>query len=289
MELYSIYEAIFMLGYKLKGKSYFTVQSLLGSFFIALAVIVVFFIVQGVGIYKMAKKRELKNAWLAFVPFASTLYLGKLAGKCSFFGHKMKGAAVYAMVAQIVAFVGCGLIMLAEGYLFTQCGEINVDPSTGMLLPPELTGSEVTIYNAYDVGGYVLSVVNLVYQILLFIVVMALYKSYSVKNYMPLSFLQLFVPMSRYIVVCVLRNNKAVDYDEYMRQKREEYIRRHQQYNPYGHTPYGPYSQHNPYANQPPYNDPSKGEGKKPEEPFEEFSSDKKPDQTSGGDDPFFS
>ena len=50
----------------------------------------VLFVLQGFGLYAMAKKREMKNKWLAFVPLASVWYMGKLAGACDGFGKKMK-------------------------------------------------------------------------------------------------------------------------------------------------------------------------------------------------------
>ena len=50
------------------------------------------FVLQGAGLFVMAKRRHLKKKWLAFVPFANIYYMGKLAGECGFFGHKMKNA-----------------------------------------------------------------------------------------------------------------------------------------------------------------------------------------------------
>ena len=105
--------------------------------------------------------------------------------------------------------------------------------------------------------------------------------------------LTLFVPAARYITIFVVRKRAPFDYEGYMRAKREEYMRRQQQYgNPYN-SPYG-----NPYGNSygNPYNGGYAGQNgtqpqpPKTEDPFEEFAS--KGDETDGnkggGSDGFF-
>lgn len=278
MDLYSIYEMFFSLGYWRQKAAYLNLNSLLITLACAAALLLVFHVLQGLGIYKMAKNREMKNAWLAFVPFANTYYIGKLAGTCSFFGHKTKRAGLYAMIAQIVVFVVCGLLMFAEGYLYTQYSEcITFDESTKMFIFSGLPDVAKPIFAAYDIGQYVVSILSLVYQLLLFVMLMGLYRTYSVKNYMILSFLELFVPMSRYIVILVLRNNEAIDFDEYMRKKREDFMRARTQYNPYGN--YNPQNPYNSYGNQTSNggttSNPSSDKKPEKEEPFGEFSSDK--------------
>ena len=68
--------------------------------------------------------------------------------------------------------------------------------------------------------------------------------------------------MARFIVIFILRNNAPIDFEAYMRAKREAYARRMGSYgNPYG-NPYG----QNPYNPQPP---------RAPEEPFSEFGGNK--------------
>jgi hypothetical protein len=117
---------------------------------------------------------------------------------------------------------------------------------------------------------------------------MALCKKYAPKNYMVLSILVLFIPVARFIVIFALRNRQPIDYEAYMRARREAYIRSQQQYynrqNPYG-NPYG--GQYNPYGQDTP-------SPRKPEEPFGEFSSQNNGDaqnpfsDVNGGSDDFF-
>ena len=61
------------------------------------------------------------------------------------------------------------------------------------------------------------------------VLLLGLYKKYNPKNYTALGFLELFVPLSRYIVIFALRNRKAIDYQAYMRARHEAYMRQRQQ------------------------------------------------------------
>ncbi len=230
------------------------------------------FILQGFGLYAMAKRRGMNGKWKAFVPFVNIHYIGKLSGDCYIFGQRVKRVGLYAMLAQIVVTVLCALVVASEIYLYSTCGlpkfdEWNAPYWTG------LQGFSLAVFNFYDVSGYLLPTFQLVCEILMLVLLLGLYKKYNPKNYMVLGFLELFVPLSRYIVVFVLRNRGAVDYEAYMRARHEAYMRRRQQYqNPYG-NPYGnPYN--NPYGN--PYgNSQTPQNAPKPEDPFAEFGGNK--------------
>ncbi|MBQ7368562.1 MAG: hypothetical protein IJW60_02500 [Clostridia bacterium] len=227
------------------------------------------FVLQGFGLYTMAKNRQMKGKWKAFVPFLNIHYMGALAGECHIFGQRVKRAGLYAMLAQIVVTVVFALIAASEIYLYTTCGAPKYD-EWNVPYWTNLQGFALTVSKFYDVSAYLLSIFQLVYELLMLVLALGLYKKYAPNNYMPLGFLELFVPLSRFIVIFVLRNRKAIDYEAYMRARHEAYMRRRQQYqNGYG-NPYG-----NPYAN--PYNTPyGQGYGEPqrqapPEDPFAEF------------------
>ncbi len=249
MEFYAIYILISNFGV-LFGSSEgdiavdATARVLIVSLPIAAAVWLALFILQGVGLFTMAKKAGLKNKWLAFVPFADLILMGKLAGTCSIFGRKVKRSGLYAMLAALVSTLYFAAVIVAQILLFTIYRNDSVDGS----IWTNLTGFGNFVYNFYMISDLLGGIVELIYVILLFILLTGLYKKYYAKGYLILSWVGLFLPVSRYIVVFVLRNNKAIDYEAYMRAKREEYMRR----NPYG--PYGPYGgPYNP-GNQGPYN-----------------------------------
>ncbi|MBQ7913196.1 MAG: hypothetical protein IJ308_05615 [Clostridia bacterium] len=258
------------------------------SLAVAFGLWAILFVLQGFGLYYMAKKQNMPKRYLAFIPFASTLYMSKLAGKCSFFGRKMKNAGVYALIAQVLAFVICGLVVASQMYLYIGCGHLlnevketvgNVEVVTGVYWSG-LTGFAKVVYNFYVYSSYIIAIFEFATEVLMLIVVLAIFKKYAPKNYFILSLLALFVPISRYIIIFVLKNKQPIDYDEWMRRRRADYFNRQQQANPYGN----PYN--NPYGT--PYGNPQNGQGwqngqsaqgnpqngqSAPSDPFEEFSS----------------
>ena len=256
------------------------------------------FVLQGIGIYAMATKQGMKKRALAFIPFASIWYVGKLAGECNFFGQRMKRAGMYAMIAQILVAVVSILTIAAEQYLWLTHGAPQMDMEYNVYYWTALSGFDLHVSRFFDVSGYVLSIFQLGFEIFLVVVMMGLCKKYAPKNYMMLGFLVLFVPISRFIIIFVLRNRKPIDYEAYMRARHEAFMRAQQQYysrqNPYG-NPYGnPYTRPNsPYGGQSggQYNG-GNGAGK-PADPFEEFSSGSKgeeePFEEMGGSNDLFS
>lgn len=284
MEFYAIYILISNFGV-LFGSSEggIAVDSmariLIVSLPIAAAVWLALFILQGVGLFTMAKKAGLKNKWLAFVPFADLILMGKLAGTCSIFGRKVKRSGLYAMLAALVSTLYFAAVIVAQILLFTIYRNDSVDGS----IWTNLTGFGNFVYNFYMISDLLGGIVELIYVILLFILLTGLYKKYYAKGYLILSWVGLFLPVSRYIVVFVLRNNKAIDYEAYMRAKREEYMRR----NPYG--PYGPYGgPYNP-GNQGPYNQGPYNQGPYNQGPYNQGPYNQGPYGQSGSaaDDPF--
>ena len=265
MEIYSLYEFGCLMSALFSDS---VTQSMIWGAVLAVVLGTGLFVLQGVGLAAMAKRRNLNRRILAFIPFANIYYMGKLAGKCGFFGHEMKKAEIYAMVAQIVAVVFTSMYIAAELFLYIGYG-IPQGGGQDLMSPPiwpGLSGFSLTVYNFYEYGMLIFSIVGLVSELLLLVLFMGLYKTYSPKNYTVLSFLTLFVPVARFFTIFALRNKAPINYEAYMRARRDAYIRYQQQYgNPYG-SPYGnPYNQgYNPQQGQ------SKPQGS---DPFEEFSS----------------
>ncbi len=248
----------------------------------------VFFILQGIGIYRMAANRGIKKKALAFVPFANIWYMGKIAGTCSFYGQKIKRAGLYTMLIEIVSTVISVLSILAYGYMLVKLNGTDVVVSGG--------GFDGVVVSFYNLSSYLLLILSVAYSFLMGILMMGVYKHYVPANYTMLGFLTLLCPPARYIIVFVLRKRKAIDYEAYVKARHEEYIRRQQQYynqygNPYGRpNGYGqnPYGQSyngrpNPYG-QSPYGQPSANEPPKPEEPFAEFASESQNTNTGSGE-----
>ncbi len=248
---------------------------------------VLLFLLQGVGIYVIAKKQNMHAKVLAFVPFANIFYLGKIVGDCQFFGQRMKRAGLYTMISQILTTILTAAYIFAEIYLIW-----NFTPhvsESGVMYWVGLTGFDGAVNAFYEIGAYLMSLFSLVTQILLIILMVGFFKKYSPANYRFLGILLFFVPMARFICIFALRNREPFDYEAYMRRQREAYMHRQQQYyNTYG----------NPYGQQPPYGGSPYGMGgyqggqgapaQKPEDPFEEFSSGGSSAQSGDTGDGFF-
>ena len=292
MELYTFIElARIFVGLATNNLEYYLIVGAI----IGAVLWIAFFALQGVGLYVMAKKRGIKKRALAFVPFANILFIGKLAGECKVFGHKMKGAGLYAMLAQIVATLVTAAYIAAEMYLLLVHGDKCVLVDETYYYWQGLTGFAASAAKFYcDYGQFLMMIFQTVFGILMLIVLMGLFKKYATQNYMLFSFLSLLLPISRFIVIFAVRNNRAIDYDAYVRARQEEYIRR-QQYH-YGYGPYGDPYRNNPYgAPQPPQPKPEEPFGefgtndKKEESPFEEFDGGKTRTDGDGKSDDFFS
>lgn len=279
MEIQNLYDA---LKYVFSMTSMRLYPVLFWSIVTAVGVCLVVFVLQGIGLYTMAKKRNLSKKWLAFIPFVSTYYIGKLAGEGQMFGKKVSRLNVYTLLSQIVVALLCFARIAAEVYLYTQCLDHLQYDQNNIAYWAGLTGMELKILRFYEISSYLLMVLGLIYEILLTMLLLGLYRQYSPKNYNFLGVLTFLYPVSSGAILFALRKRKAVDFDAYMRARREAYMRQQQQYqNMYG-TPYNPYgtpygqrqNPYNPYGQSAPQNQP-----KEEEEPFAEFASNKKTEQ----------
>ncbi len=270
MEIYELYIIIKAVALFLENKvnpNFIPLYSAVGAGLIFL----ILFLLQGMGIARMAKNRNVENRWLAFIPFVNLWYVGKLAGECQFFVQKIKRGGVYAMIAQIVATFFTFTIIGAEIYLWSTHGAPKIEVELGSVYWSGLTGFSLRVFQFYDLSVYIAPIAQLICRVFSFVLLASLYRSYAPKYSFALNMLTLFEPVSRFIIVFALRNREAIDYEAYVRKQQEEYFRRRQQYsNPY-HNPYG--AQWNPYQNgQDPYEKRPPRE-EEPEEPFAEFSS----------------
>lgn len=291
MEIYNLYQGVFKtLRYGTSDVVIDSVTLLFYSLCVALFSWTVFYVFQSLGLYAMAKKQGLKRKAFAFIPFVNIYYMGKITGECRFFSRKVKYVGLYAMLAQICVSVAAFLTIAAQFYLCLVYGEPRYDSATefGTLLSSpvwdNVTGSlgKLAVWCLNYGELLFIPTFGLIYEVLMLVLLVALYKKYTARWYFPLSILWLFAPLSKTIVVFVLRNRQPIDYEAMMRARREEYIRRQQQYgNPYG-NPYGnrygnPYG--NPYGNSyggqnQPRTPDQNSSSPQQEDPFEEFSSD---------------
>ena len=195
MEIFILYHSITTTLIQFTGLD--ITASLIVGLSLGGAVWLALFILQGIGLYVMAKNRGIEKRMLAFVPFANIWLMGKMAGTCDIFGHPIKRAGLYTMLLQIFVTVFSALCIAAELYLYIMHGLPQT--SSNMLETPYwgLTGFGGVVEEFYGLSSFLFSIPELVYQIFMMVLLMGLLKSYSPKNYTGLGLLSLFIPEAR--------------------------------------------------------------------------------------------
>lgn len=237
------------------------------------------FILQSIGLYKLAKKNGANRVWLAFVPFANSILIEELSGEITFFGRKVRHLGLITMIVEFISMIYHVLLAYALYVLFIQERVFFISgTATGGYL---ITLSEVYSDSAkgwlqfYQSNTYIVgALIGLAEAVVLIMLYSGFYKRYVYRNATFFVVLGLIIPFFHEIATFCIRKRERINYEAILRARREAYMRQQQQWqnqsygNPYG--PYGPYG--NPYGN--PYARPqdSPEQKPKPEEPFAEFS-----------------
>lgn len=246
------------------GGSYVITLSVAGGIFLALHIL------QGLGLVVMARRAGIRGGTvMAFVPFVNDYLIGRLAGDCTIFGKKFRHCGIFYAAADVVCAAASAVLL-----------------STQILLSPYLQAIGYYMYDYVDVPEtlswadtlntvmeYAQLILNLVYIFLLIVVLFSFFRKYAARYSLLFAVCSAVVPVKGAFIFAV-RHNVPVDYEAYIRARREEYYRRQRQYYdrqnpgspPYGGGPYdlppygGPYD--NGRTNAPPPDD----------DPFREFS-----------------
>lgn len=253
---------------------------------VVLAVVLAFYLLRSFGIYALTKRAGIKNAWLSFVPCGWTWVAGQLVKEPKIFGVKVKkfhvwlfaivtACQVFTFVNEFLSlfplvgyFLQGGEIYISEinltGYNYVYyplVGELNIFTPNKILVNYVYNESFINVLNVFII---IFNVADLAEIFFVAVFYAGLFSTYFPKRYLLATILSLFGLFAPFVFA--IRNNKAVDYGEYVRS-------RYRAMN--GGNPYNPYG--NPYQN--PYSDPF-GNGNanvnKKDEPFEEFEEKKK-------------
>lgn len=286
----------------------FSVNNLLGNnmplYAVALSAVGVYlllFLLEGIGLYQMAAKQNVNHRWQAFVPFANTYLIGRLAGVCPFWGKNIKRIHVWLLLTEIVAF-----LFSASYFTFQLLAMYTTTFSEVQYFTTEvISGIEIQSIHFSNAGleafnnvmPLVTNLFDIVYFFFLIIALVNLFRKYSARRGLTITMWcvigEVFVGVPlQGIFLFAMRNNKPVDYAEYIKRKQAEFIRQQQAYrnqNPMN-NPYDYYSprpknpnpseyRYDPYTGQPISRDNS-SDG---QEPFSDLGG--KNDGSS--DDPF--
>ena len=244
------------------------VQLLVGGLCFAIV-----FIFEAIALFTIATRNGYKHKWMAFVPFFNTYYIGVCAQKNKFYNVNAKTIGLIAAITEAI------LVFL---YIFSLISEVLIDK---YLIEVEDTYLGVTIstyqlnadavpdnlqwaawvYNYMD--AYIIRIFNIVYMVMEVILLICFFQTYACRRYILFSITSVLFPIMG-ILFFIVRNNKGVNYRDYVR---AEQARQYQQYQQYRQQNYNnnPYNQ-NPY-NRNPYNNPPQNGGSGAD-PFDEFN-----------------
>lgn len=250
---------------------------------ITLAVILAFYALRSIGIYVLAKRQEVKHAFLAFIPCAWVYVACKIIGNLKTFGSTFAKLAwvfmliftiseVMTLAYNVIAYyplVGNLLIGGKEIYIVDDVESFLRSKPTGYyeywtgdgifydntFVWPYSPTQEALVRKISQIIQYSSFVFDIASIIVIVHVYIALFRKFWPQHYIlatVLSFFGLFSPF-----VFAIRNKEPIKYSDYLRER----------YNgAYG--PYGPYRYYgNPYGANPNANTP-----KPPEHPFSEFA-----------------
>lgn len=274
--------------------------SITGGQVIAIAIIsmlvpIAFYVLRSIGLYVMARRREIKHAFLAWIPLVWVYIACKLIGKVKFWGKPIEKLAIIFCVifgvSELANFVYNAFIYfpLIGNYLMgKEISILMIDESMADIsqyvngltrywgMPEVYYGSDFVnpyreslpgIISFLNILSYVAIPFDIAAVVVIIVVYVNLFKKYLPQHYMlatVMSVLGLFAPF-----VFAVRKREPINYIDYLRSR----------YNRYGYGPYGnPYGQQGPQQKQPehPFSEFAEKNEVDPGDPFKEFSDDKK-------------
>ncbi len=173
-------------------------------FGIMLAFALVLYILKAVGVYKMAKTAEIKNAGLAFVPVINVLIFGKLGDKfLKRNGKKRKKLSVSLLVLNIITLLASIALI---GFSVNSVIQIITNANNAVIENKEMTAemfsSLITV-----VICYVLLVTSaLTLAILRYITLWRIYSAFAYTNSTVYTVLSVLISFCEPIFIFVLRN-----------------------------------------------------------------------------------
>ncbi len=259
------------------------------------------YVLRSIGLYKLAKAQNFKFKIMAVLPLVWVYVAFRLVGESKYFGKPIaKLAIIFTIILSLAVLINIAyqaiiyypivgnLLFNGETKIYIIADQQGFDPTTMGLkayafidglfvdknfIDPYFNISVVVNWlRALSYTGMIFDLASIFIKITLFI---NIFKKYWPQKTMMASFLSIFFETLLFpIFIFVIRNNKPINYEEYIR-KKYQYTR-----NPYGaYGQGGPYG--NPYANHggEPYGANPYGEGDSGinnDNPFNEFDQNEK-------------
>lgn len=253
------------------------------------AIYLAFYALRSIGLYKLAKRQNVEHAFIAWIPCVWMFTACKIIGKTRIFGSTAEKLAVWACVifslANVIPLVYNFLVYFPYVMYYIQGGSLDIILNGGVAIQPVATAG-ISFNNLFDTPAVnvilkILYAVNYIFRFAeIFITVFMyinLFRKFWPEHYILAAVLSFFGLFS--IMVFAIRDRNEVDFNEYIRQR----------YYGAGYTPYGGNGadggeKRTYYGDQSGANngqnaaesEPFDEFSGRPDEPFGEFSDDKK-------------
>ena len=205
------------------------------------------YIFQTFGLLTIAGREGYGRKWMIFVPFLNVYYMGVCAQKNKVYGMKAQHFAIITAAVEALLVAGYVIYYVSA---FTVWDYIRWDPQylgndTPVYYYPGAVsglpaGQEWMGWVFLNLGDVVISWLELVYLVLKLLLLTSFFRTYSARQYVWFSIAGALLPLTG-ILVYVVRNNRGMNYGEYIKKVRERNYRMYQQQygNPYNSNPYG--------------------------------------------------
>ncbi len=256
---------------------------------ITLSIIVAFYFLRSIGVYKLAKGSGVKNAYLSFIPLVWIYPACKAIGDSSgFFGKSYKSVALILCLLytafSLISFANTVLSYYPLASYLLQTGDSARVYYTGGAY--EVSGISAYPFNqSFYVEGFVngypqgvltfmsiLRIFNMIGGLVTIVIEVSLYfslfRKFWPEHYLLASLLSIFLPLFPVFVFAV-RNRKGINYAEYIRERYERYYAERR-----GFT-----QNNGDGGKSEPFTDFKERDFHEGGDPFEEFSDDKKDDK----------
>lgn len=182
---------------------------------------VISFVLMAIGLFMMAKKLQLTNAWVAFIPIGQIYVLGKIIGVLPLRRKIHPSAATrlltFELITYALTYIGTILMALSVGEFFL-AGFIN-----GVVIPTDtdLINAPLLMFSGlFAITGAVFAIISLVYRIFAYI---RLFKLFDPRNYVLFTVLGVLFPFLAGIFMIIVSKYNPQEYLNTVPQQQQPY------------------------------------------------------------------
>ncbi len=217
------------------------------------------FVLKGVAIYTMGKRRNFDKLWMAYVPFLNYVLLGKIIGEVVIWGKKVKNIGLLTCIFTAISVI-IGYVVDVGYYVYILEQAFKVDFIFNSAFINDWVMQKGLVWLLVSIVGDVCSIINI---ILTCWMIFLIFRKYAPERSFMYSLLAIFFDFTFPILLFIVRNNEVVTFEDFLRQRNRYYTQ-----NPNQNGGYNGYGAQTPPANE--------------VDPFPEFSN--KPQNTNNGD-----